>query len=382
MFKRIVSFVCLFVLVFSFSGVSAELDEPELSAEEMEFDPEELHELGIVETDGSRTITITCTGDLTIGGDNYHKKGKKFRQALEDHDNDISFTMANVRDIFRADDLTLVNFEGTFTNTLYVPSSKQGNDFLFNISPEYVNVLTDNYIEAVSLENNHVMDHGDEGYNDTVNTLREAGIIYSNSKQFGEFWVDGTGIAMLSYLCIDRYDKPIDGYANLYEKVQADIRRVKDELGYRIVIVSFHWGREKDYSPTANQIKMGRHAVDCGADLVIGHHSHRINPIEEYNGAYICYSLGNFCFSGNDKPDDMNSYLFQIRFRVAKDGTITTRGFRIIPIRITSKKDINDYIPTPITDASKIEGIINTLKDNGRKYLDYAVPEYPLEWTD
>ena len=78
----------------------------------------------------------------------------------------------------------------------------------------------------------------------------------------------------------------------------------------------------------------------------------------------------------------MNSYLFQIRFRVAKDGTITTRGFRIIPIRITSKKDINDYIPTPITDASKIEGIINTLKDNGRKYLDYAVQEYPLEWTD
>ena len=85
MFKRIVSLFCLFVLVFSVCSVSAELDEPDLSAEEMEFDPEELHELGIVETDGSRTIT--CTGDLTIGGDNYHKKGKKFRQALEDHDN-------------------------------------------------------------------------------------------------------------------------------------------------------------------------------------------------------------------------------------------------------------------------------------------------------
>ena len=87
---------------------------------------------------------------------------------------------------------------------------------------------------------------------------------------------------MLSYLCIDRYDKPVGQYANLYEKVAADITAVKKQ--YPIVIVSFHWGNELDYSPTERQIKMGRLAVDSGADLVIGHHSHRINPIEEYNG--------------------------------------------------------------------------------------------------
>ena len=149
------------------------------------------------------------------------------------------------------------------------------------------------------------------------------------------------------------------------------------------MIVSFHWGREKDYSPTQNQIKMGRLAVDSGADLVIGHHSHRINPIELYNGVYICYSLGNFCFSGNDRPDDMNSYIFQTRFLVDKNTQEASNlGFRIIPIRITSIKDRNNYTPTPITDDMKKEGIINTLKDNGRKYLDYAVSDYPLDWKD
>ena len=45
-------------------------------------------------------------------------------------------------------------------------------------------------------------------------------------------------------------------------------------------------------------------------------------------------------------------------------------------------KDKNNYVPTPITDEMKIEGIINTLKDNGKKYLEYPVPEYPTQWKD
>ena len=356
--------------------------EDELDIEEVIDLTEEESSTYQLDSNGNTIITVTCTGDFTIGGDNYHKKGKKFYSELEKNDNNINFTMANVKDIFKNDTMTLVNFEGTFTETKYVPDNKKGNSFLFNISPSYVNVLTDNSVEAVSLENNHVMDHGQEGYEDTKDTLRNAGVVYSNSEEIGVFYVNDIQIAMLSYLCIDRYDKPQPGgYANLYEKVEADIKSTKEK--YPIVIVSFHWGREKDYSPTQNQIKMGRLAVDSGADLVIGHHSHRINPIEQYNGVYICYSLGNFCFSGNDKPDDMNSFIFQTRFLVDKNTQEAANlGFRIIPIRITSIKDRNNYTPTPITDDMKKEGIINTLKDNGRKYLDYAVSDYPLNWKD
>ena len=355
--------------------------EDELDIEEVIDLTEEESSTYQLDSNGNTIITITCTGDFTIGGDNYHKKGKKFYSELEKNENNINFTMANVKDIFKSDTMTLVNFEGTFTETKYVPDNKKGNSFLFNISPSCVKVLTDNSIEAVSLENNHVMDHGQEGYEDTKDTLRNAGVVYSNSEEIGIFYVNDIQIAMLSYLCIDRYDKPVGGYDNLYEKVAADIAATKEK--YPIVIVSFHWGREKDYSPTQNQIKMGRLAVDSGADLVIGHHSHRINPIEQYTGVYICYSLGNFCFSGNDKPDDMNSYIFQTRFLVDKNTQEASNlGFRIIPIRITSIKDRNNYTPTPITDDMKKEGIINTLKDNGRKYLDYAVSDYPLDWKD
>ena len=329
----------------------------------------------IFQGDGSAIITISCTGDFTIGGDNYHRKDI-FTPELKKHDGDINFVMANTRDLFLEDDLTLVNFEGTLTDTTYVPENKKGNSFLFNITPASVSVLTDNGIEAVSLENNHVMDHGQEGYDETKQTLRDAGIVYSTSEDLGIYEIEGIQVAMMSYLCIDRYNKPVGGYATLFDKVAADITSLKKL--YPIVIVSFHWGNEKDYAPTANQFKMGRLAVDSGADLVIGHHSHRMNPIEEYKGVYICYSLGNFCFAGNSKPSDMSSFIFQIRFRL-KNREIINSDFRIIPIRISSRQDRNDFIPTVVTRDTTVDSILNVLKENGRK-LEYAVTEYPMEW--
>ncbi|MBQ8162618.1 MAG: CapA family protein [Clostridia bacterium] len=325
------------------------------------------------EDDGSVLITITATGDFTIGGDS-RKKKNIFEDELKRQDGDLNFTMRNMREILMADDLTIVNFEGTLTNSDYIPSDKRNNQFLFSAPPEYVTMLSDNGVEAAALENNHIMDHGDDAYEDTKNALRGAGIVYSNSTEVGVIEIKGVRIAMLTYLCIDRYDR-------LWDKVPRDIELAKQQ--YPIVICSFHWGNEKDYSPTQNQIKMGRLAVDSGADLVLGHHSHRLNPIEDYNGVYICYSLGNFCFSGNNKPDDMTSFVFQTRFRVRdeEDGsqTVSREGFRIIPIRISSRTDRNDFIPTPLTKDTAIDSVLTTLKANGRK-LTYAVSAYPLDW--
>ena len=320
------------------------------------------------EPDGSVIITVTATGDFTIGGDS-RKRKNIFEDELKRQDGDINFTMRNVRDILLDDDLTIVNFEGTLTDSKYIPANKKNNQFLFSAPPSYVSMLTDNGVEAVSLENNHIMDHGEEVYAETQQTLENAGIVWSNSVTPGIFEVKDVRVCMLSYLCIDRYE-------SLWDKVPADIAAAKKQ--YPIVIVSFHWGKELDYAPNKNQIKMGQIAVDAGADLVLGHHSHRINPIVQYHGVYICYSLGNFCFAGNSKPSDMNSFIFQTRFRV-KDDTAVNEGFRIIPIRISSRTDRNDFIPTPLTKATAIDAVLTTLKSNGKK-LEGAVDEYPTEW--
>ena len=211
MLKRFTSF--MLILLLSFTSVTLAEDDDSFFVMDGEedisiLDTIEVEETetaaGVVDTDGSTTITITCTGDFTIGEDNYHRKGKKFKDELKNHGNDINFTMENMRSILQQDDMTLVNFEGTFTNTKYVPDSKKGNSFLFNIDPAYAYVLPQNSIEAVSLANNHVMDHGTEGYEDTKKTLDDVGVKFSTSEDIGLFSVKGITIAMLSYLCIDR----------------------------------------------------------------------------------------------------------------------------------------------------------------------------------
>ncbi len=358
-------------------------DDTLVLLEEDEEDPNGVP--NIYEADGSVLITISATGDLTIGGDS-RKRTDIFNDELKKQGGDISFTMRNVRDIFMADDLTIVNFEGTLTDSTYVPSNKKNNEFLFSAPPSYVSMLSDNGIEAVALENNHVMDHGESAYEDTKYALKNAGIVYSNSTETGVIEIKGVKIAMLSYLCIDRWD-------SLRTQVPKDIEAAKKE--YDLVICSFHWGYELAYSPTQNQVDMGHLAVDSGADLVLGHHSHRINPIEKYNGVYICYSLGNFCFSGNSKPSDMTSYIFQTRFRVKPDGiTIQNEGFRIIPIRISSLTNRNDFIPTPLDKDTAIDSLLTTLTANSHvirksgstfkktgQTLEYAVVDYPLTWA-
>ena len=343
------------------------------------------------DSDGAFLMTLTFTGDFTIGGDNYHHKDL-FTPELKKHDNDINFVMQNVKSLFMDDDLTVVNFEGTLTDTKFVPNKKKENEFLFNITPSAVSVLPDNGVEAVSLANNHVFDHGTEGFTDTQNALDGAGVLYSTSTKPAIYsYKDQIQVALLSYLCIDRYGSSFkrhheEGefteeflqYDTFEEAVQADIRNAKDL--YDVVIVSFHWGVEKNYSPTDNQINLGHLAVDAGADLVIGHHPHRIQPIECYNGKYICYSLGNFCFAGHNKPSDMSAIIFQARFRV-KETSVSFKDFRIIPIRISSKKDQNDFIPYIFGNGHETDAIVTVLTDaNNTKKLPDAVTDIPLEF--
>ncbi len=370
MFRSFLAILLAAYLMFSASAPGAFAGDDDLEIWDVIESVSPQATPSIYQSDGSTLITVTCTGDFTIGGDT-RKRKNIFEDELAAQGGDINFTMRNMRDILMSDDLTLVNFEGTLTDSESVPAAKKNNEFIFSAPPAYVSMLSDNGIEAVALENNHVMDHGQEGLDDTKAALRGAGIVYSDSTELGVIEVKGTQIAMLSYHCIDRWDQ-------LWDKVPQDIRTAKEM--YPIVIVSFHWGYEKHYEPSSNQLKMGRLAADAGADLVIGNHSHRMQPIEYYNGVYICYSLGNFCFAGNSKPSDMNSIVFQTRFRVSKDGVVSNRGFRIIPIHISSRQDRNDFIPTVVTSQTNIDAILTTLKSNGKK-LEYAVSDYPLTWN-
>ncbi len=329
-----------------------------------------------VQDDGSVIVTISATGDVTIGGDTRKSSTSIFDKQLAQEPSGLSFPMENVRSLFEADDMTIVNFEGTLTTT----KSATKNTYSFAAPPEYVQVLTSGSVEAVSLENNHILDHGAAGYEETCQTLEAAGIRYSGHLGASTYTTDtGVTIGMLSYQTFN------GNYTNIYASIEGDIAALRAQ-GCQIVIVSYHWGEEKDYIPNERQVPLGRATIDAGADLVLGHHSHRMNPIEVYNGKYICYSLGNFSFAGNIRPDDMDTFVFQQRFRVWPDGTVQNEGFRIVPCSISSQEDVNDFKPTP-QEGEAAQAIVSRLlelnADFEKTYRSTgvtAVDAYPTQW--
>jgi len=310
-------------------------------------------------------ITLSAAGDVTHGGD--RRKGSDlFARELARQDGDFAFPFRNVRHLFEASDLTIVNYEGTLTRS---PSATD-NTFSFAGAPENVQSLVLGHINAVALDNNHVFDHGRQGYTDTQNTLREAGILYSGNGVSALVKIRGTTIGMLSYNTLR------SGYSSIHKQMPNDIRELRDQ-GCVLVIVSYHWGYERDYTPHSRQIELGRATIDAGADLVLGHHGHVINPIELYNGKYICYSLANFSFAGNSNPSDKDTFIFQQRFRII-NGNVEDAGMRIVPCSVSSIPDRNDFIPTPY-GPEDAERIVRKLVELG-KGLDYALTEYPLAW--
>ena len=329
-----------------------------------------------VQDDGSVIVTISATGDVTIGGDTRKSSTSIFDKQLAQEPSGLDFPMDNVRSLFEQDDMTIVNFEGTLTTT----KSATKNTYSFAAPPEYVQVLTSGSVEAVSLENNHILDHGAAGYEETCQTLEAAGIRYSGHLGASTFTTDtGVTIGMLSYQTFN------GNYANIYASIEGDIAALRAQ-GCQLVIVSYHWGEEKDYIPNERQVPLGRATIDAGADLVLGHHSHRMNPIEVYNGKYICYSLGNFSFAGNIRPDDMDTFIFQQRFRVWPDGTVQNEGFRIVPCSISSQEDVNDFKPTP-KEGEAAQAVVERLyelnADFEKTYKSTgvtAVESYPTQW--
>jgi len=338
----------------------------------------------VLQADGSQLITITAVGDVTIGRNVQTNRKSIFEEELSKQGDDINFIFRNVKDIFVSDDLTIANFEGVLADEFTIPSSKKKNDFLFLGKPEYAQALSNNGVEAVTMENNHINDFGQDGIDATIAAMESVGVVWSNKDHMGVFEVQGVTIGMLAYQIVPPLRSDEMSADQLQAKVAEDIALARQTCD--IVTVSFHWGKELDYAPRDEspyrQMTLGRAAIDAGADLVLGHHSHRINPIECYNGKYIVYSLANCSFAGNSKPSDMFTFIFQVRFRY-KNGEAATDSFRIIPCRISSRKDKNDFAITPLKDneKDKIQIILDTLKDRtNTKNLPYAVENYPLEW--
>ena len=279
------------------------------------------------------SLTLSVVGDCTLGTDENFDYDTSLNAYYEN--NGADYFLANVKNIFSADDLTIANFEGTLTES----TEREDKQFAFKAPASYANILTAGSVEAVNTANNHSHDYGEESFNDTLKALDAANIIHFGYDETAVTEVKGIKVGLVGI-----YE--LNDHLGREEQLKQNIAKVKQD-GAQLIVVIFHWGNEKEEVPDENQKTLGHLAIDEGADLVCGHHPHVLQGIEEYKGKNIVYSLGNFCFGGNAYPSDMDTMIFQQTFTIDQNGVQKDNVTNIIPCSISSDADYNNYQPTP-----------------------------------
>ena len=280
------------------------------------------------------SITISAAGDCTLGTDENFDQSTSFNAYFDQIG--AAYFFQNVKSIFDADDLTIVNMEGTLTEE----TSRQDKTFAFKGNGSYAQVLSEGGVEAANLANNHSHDYGDQSYIDTIGYLGTEGIVSFGYDRTAVMDVNGVKVGLVGVYELADGMECEDEMISYIQSVEAE--------GAQIVIVSFHWGVEKEYYPDDTQVALAHSAIDNGADLVLGHHPHVLEGIEEYKGKNIVYSLGNFCFGGNSNPSDKDTMIFQQTFTVENGELVEDNVTNIIPCSLSSVADYNNYQPTPL----------------------------------
>ena len=279
------------------------------------------------------TLTVTFAGDCTLGSDVNFDGSRSFNTKYGEVE-DPAYFLQNVAELFGADDLTVVNMEGVLTEG----GERADKEFAFRGKPEYSKILSSASVEAASMANSHSKDYGEDSYNDTIEALEGDNVQTFGYDRIAYMDVKGVKVALVGAYF------PEDSDENQKEMTD-NIAKARSE-GAQLVLVYAHWGVERDYKPSEDQLKMGRGAIDAGADLVVGSHPHVIQGYEVYEGRYIVYSLGNFCFGGNSNPEDKDCMLFQQTFTVTGDEVAKNDDVNFIACSVSSESDRNTYQPT------------------------------------
>lgn len=295
------------------------------------------------------SITVSAAGDVTLGTHQDQDYYYSFRQVYDQAENE-SYFFENVYDIFSQDDMTLVNLEGPLTLS---EDMREGQTYSIKGDPIYAKILTAGSVEAVSMGNNHRLDYKEQGSLDTVEALKAENIVYAYDDNVGIYETKGIRIGYISV-------NEVAWGQGVEKFIQDGIEELQAE-DVDLILTCCHWGIERENFPEDYQKSLGKKCIDWGADLVIGHHPHVLQGVEEYQGKYIVYSLGNFCFGANRNPVDKDAMIFQQTFTFTDGEKQAEAPVRVIPCSVSSVSSRNDFKPTPAerTEAQRILDRIN-----------------------
>ncbi len=290
------------------------------------------------------------------------------RARIEEHG--INYLFEKVKPIISAHDLALCNLECPLTpKNIGYPLLKR---FCFRGDPESIAGLTYAGFNIATMANNHSMDWGRDGLTETLRILQENNIqaIGAGANQSAAatpviIRKNGLTFAFISTLgfllegIVYNENKCGPAYTDINTLAEL-IKETKKQVDF--VIVTLHWGIEKQTKPATRQVRYAHKMIDAGADLIIGHHPHVLQTIEKYKDRFILYSLGNFVFDST-KPEQQRTAIFSCIFDKGK-----IKEPIIIPVRM---KDCQPRL----AEGKDIEIFKSWALESSK---EFTMPESPL----
>jgi len=221
-------------------------------------------------------------------------------------DSGYDFLYEKVAPLVRVADVAFVNMEFPVAPE----TGKNPKPFVFNAPVSALLGLRDAGFTVFNLANNHAFDQGAAGLAETCEHLDSLGMSFIGAGRFAPeserplvVEHDSIRVAFLGYTSVLNINAnspdPFAPRLNIFDldRAKADIARIRDSVDF--VVVSVHWGTEYVVKPSAQQVEWAHALCDAGADLVLGHHPHVLEPVEAYaasddRNCLIAYSMGNF----------------------------------------------------------------------------------------
>ena len=272
------------------------------------------------------TLTVVLTGDILLD--------RGVRRVIEHHGVGHLFS-DGVDSVFQSAQVVVGNLECPATK-IQAPVFKR---YIFRAEPEWLDTLRQHGITHLNLANNHSIDQGREGLMDTRQNILAAGMVPigagANMSEASEpvllaeqprkVWlVPSLRLALENYAYLP--DKPCVSQESM-DSLLSRVHRLRQQDSTAVIIVSLHWGAEHKLEPVPRQRHDAHMLIKAGADLLVCHHTHTLQTIEDYNGHPIYYSVGNFIF---DQSSPLNSEACMVRLTIRRD-TLETET---IPIGI------------------------------------------------
>jgi poly-gamma-glutamate synthesis protein (capsule biosynthesis protein) len=281
-----------------------------------------------------------------------------------------------VKNLLESCEANVVNFEGSATEAMVPWESKQ---YLLKMPPLVPRLLKKVHIDVLTLANNHSMDFGLSGLSDTLAAAQFAGLATVGANLTPEDALKPLRLDTSSgvKICIAAFSSTFPksfwadqtrGGTTYASPKNIDV--VLDQCGQDFKIAIFHWGTERSNEPHLLQKTLAAVAIDSGADLVIGHHPHVLQPLEYYRGKPIIFSIGNFVF--NSRPLKGTPEGLSVRLRFPPHSL--TPQIRLVPMMV--RPDIVGLTPQTLQgiETHEADRIFNNI------ILSLLEPSQSAQW--